>query len=87
LLVVSFHTIILYFVSLSCSDGTVSPFIIVRCFKTDTLAENIFIKELLDNQLSIRPLHDKLRIANKRRPTAPLLTPCSTVLLEKLTGY
>ena len=49
------------------------------------LAESIVIKDLLDNQFSMRPLHNKFRIASKGGPTAALLAPCSRVLLEKLT--
>ena len=36
------------------------------------VAENIIITELLDNIFSARPLHNKLKILNKGRPTAPL---------------
>ena len=37
-----------------------------------TMTENIIIKELLSNPFSMHPLHDKLRIMNKGRPTARL---------------
>jgi hypothetical protein len=36
------------------------------------MAENITIKELSHSPFSVRPLHDKLRIVNKDRPTPPL---------------
>jgi len=36
------------------------------------MAENIIIKEVLDNPFSVRQLRDKLRMANKGRPTSPL---------------
>lgn len=36
------------------------------------MAENIVIKELLDQPFCKRPLRDKLRILNKGRPTPPL---------------
>jgi hypothetical protein len=36
------------------------------------VAENIIITELLANIFSARPLHNKLKILNKGRPTAPL---------------
>jgi hypothetical protein len=36
------------------------------------VTENIIIIELLDNIFSALPLHNKLKIVNKGRPTAPL---------------
>jgi hypothetical protein len=36
------------------------------------MGENITIRELVYNQFSMRPLHEKLRIVNKGRPTPPL---------------
>ena len=36
------------------------------------MAEDVIIKELLDNPFSVRQLRDKLRMANKCRPTSPL---------------
>jgi len=36
------------------------------------MAENIGIKEFLDNPFSLRPLHNKLRIMNIGRPAPPL---------------
>jgi hypothetical protein len=36
------------------------------------MAENMVIKELLNNPFYVHPLHDKLRIVNKDRPTAPI---------------
>jgi hypothetical protein len=35
------------------------------------MAENIIIKKILDNPFSVRPVHDKLRMVNKGRPTSP----------------
>jgi hypothetical protein len=35
------------------------------------MAENVVIKEVLNNPFSVRPLHDKLRIVNKSWPTPP----------------
>jgi len=37
------------------------------------MAENVVIKELLDNPFSMRPIHDKGRIVNKDRHISPLL--------------
>jgi hypothetical protein len=37
------------------------------------MAENLIIKELLNNLFSARPFHDKLRIVNKIHPTPRLL--------------
>jgi hypothetical protein len=37
------------------------------------MAENIIIKEILNNPFSARPFHDKLGIVNKIRPTPRLL--------------
>jgi hypothetical protein len=35
------------------------------------MAENILIKELLDNPFSVRPIHNKLKTVNKGQPTPP----------------
>jgi len=51
-----------------------SPYTILRCFKTDKMAENLIIKELSDNTFSVHSLHNKLRTANKGRPTLLLST-------------
>jgi hypothetical protein len=37
------------------------------------IAENIIIKEILNNPFSTGPFHDKLRTVNKIRPTPRLL--------------
>jgi len=37
------------------------------------MAENIIVKEILNNPFSARPFHDKLRIVNKIRRTPRLL--------------
>jgi len=36
------------------------------------MAENIISRELVHNQSSVRPLHEKFRIMDKGRPTPPL---------------
>lgn len=43
-----------------------SPFIIIEYFSRPIkMAKYIVIKELIDNPLSVRPLHDKLKIVNR----------------------
>jgi len=37
------------------------------------ITENIIIKRQLDNPFSVRPLHDKLKTANKGQPTSPIV--------------
>ena len=49
-----------------------SPFIFLQCKRPIKVAENIIIRELLDNIFSARLLHDELKIVNKVRPTALL---------------
>ena len=61
------------------------PSSLINVLRPIKLAESIVIKDLLDNQFSMRPLHSEFRIASKSGHTAALLAPCSRVLLEKLT--
>jgi len=63
--------LLLYFTSYSCLDSMLSPFIILQCFRRIKMTENILLIKLLVNIFSVYPLHDKLNIVNKVRPTAP----------------
>jgi hypothetical protein len=67
-----FSYFLLYFTSHSYLSCTLSLSIILQCLRLIKLAENIVIKEQLDNPFSVRPIHDKVWIVNKGRPTPPI---------------
>jgi len=53
------------------------------------MAENIFIKELLDNSFSLRPLCNKLSTVDRGRPTPQLsiLVTCHKSKIEQYTRH
>jgi hypothetical protein len=43
-------------------DGMLFPFIILQCLRQIKMADNVIIKELLNNPLYVHPLRSKLRL-------------------------
>ena len=55
--VLSFHYVLLHFISHSYLDSMLAPFISVS--RPIKMAENMVIKELIHKPFSVRPLNDK----------------------------
>ena len=69
-----FYYLVLYSTSYSCLFVCCFPSSFCSVLRLIEMGEIITSRELLDNPFSAHPLHDKLRIVNKVRPTPPL--PC-----------
>jgi len=79
-MLLSYQYSLLYITTLSYSDSLMSAFIILQRFKTDKMPENIFIKELLYNAISV----SRFTISKEQSINAPLLS-LATVRKSKKT--